>query len=262
MLIPYMVFCIGTFLLFNIWLFPNDSLKSILASFVRSIIFTGAPRYNIALWFLPTLFIVRIVFNKFNLIGLKPIVIWLVSAIVVIIICSLKYKYGDVWLLCEPYYLFNSFVGLFFFSAGVCLRGIQFEKYLIVGTAILYVIITITYYSFVDMFPNSLLEGSYLLWLASSLSGCIIVNNLFKWLSKLYSFPVLNYLGVNSMTFLVLHMWVVLRTIKILPIFGVNEPFVQMFVIVLSCGLFCYLANLLFHTKYLLWVIGEGFKKE
>lgn len=182
----------------------------------------GSIQGNLALWFLLSLFIVRCLYNILSSrIRLNAIFILLTSLIVTLLIFHFEIH--------KPYYLANSLAGLFFFSAGRLLAKLQYNKWIMGLSAIVFLIHMIFLPSFVDMRVNKLVEGYYELWLIGSISGCILLNGLcrmaFLYIPRLINKnPRLHYLdfipnfiitlGRNSLIIYLYH-WLFLLTFSI-----------------------------------------------
>ena len=91
----------------------------------------GGITFNMPIWFLLSLAVVRIVYllaNKIN----ATIPLILISVIIAYLLS--RYEIN------EPCYLGNIALGLFFFGMGYMLRGFQFNKWLVIIAAVIYVI--------------------------------------------------------------------------------------------------------------------------
>lgn len=225
------------------------------------IVNTGAPGYNIALWFLLTLFLVKGIFDAFIKLGISPKVISIVTAIICISIQIEKNLHPESSLFIEPYYLYNTISGVFFYSVGYLIKEVQYKRPIIIVSVIVHVLIITLYFSFVDMFKNNLIEGSYLLWMVSGVSGCIIINNVFKKLVSYYNytFPILNYIGVNSMSFFAMHMWIIIIMKEmVFPVMHIEGSYLRFVILIAAISLVIPIANCILHTKHLSWIIGEN----
>lgn len=169
------------------------------------LLFAGAVSDNAPLWFLISLFVVRVVFAWLKK---RSINTWM------IIFGSLTLSYALSFIPAfKPYYLANIFLGLFFFSIGNKLQktpAVSDNDYLvllILPIALLYLIRT----SFVDFRTNTLMEGNYLIYCLMSLLAILGWNKLFKKLE--YSKPRGGYfcnIGANSLFYYCTH-WIILR---------------------------------------------------
>lgn len=255
--VPYSVFCIGSFILFDLGSLSNNGFGGCLKSFFYQLYYTGAPSHNVALWFLLTLFLVKLIFSLL----IRHINSSWVSFIAGILSVVVFMVYHHTCILANyklPYYFMNAITGLFFYACGVLLKDLQFTKHVIITSLIIHCIILMFCFSFVDMFKNDLLQGSYVFWLLSSITGCVIINNIFRKLSKNIDSPLLNYIGRNSMTFLLIHLWlIIIIKGRLLPLLQVYNPYYCFILIVIACIIALPIANWILHTKYLKWMIGE-----
>ena len=169
---------------------------------------------NNALWFLPTLFLVRSV-SDLVLAKIHPFIIAIISML-------LAYLHFLTATPITPWLFGNFFIGLCFFSLGFYMKKYESKSWINVMAIVVYAIIILlaasSIYAFPAIFPHSnhLAAGKneqYLLSYPIALCGIIAINAIFRWLSKHYSFPVLSYIGRNAMNFYVTH-WIVLVVVK------------------------------------------------
>lgn len=166
----------------------------------KEILSVGAIQGNLVLWFLPTLFASKIIFNYCMSNGIPSIII----ALVTLIIGNVIFYTGNP----VPPYITTTFTGLFFYSVGYMLRDYQNKKSLCY-TALLGVLCFWTLgLSTVNMKDNNLMMGYYPLWYLFSVMGCLAVNYVFR--NSPYSFPILRWVGVNSLVIYCTH-WVFLN---------------------------------------------------
>lgn len=71
------------------------------------------------------------------------------------------------------------FHGLAFYTLGYWLKDKQFNRYLLVIALSLFVL-KFLFFAFMDFRGNNTDGGNYLLCIAYELSGCIVVNNVFR----------------------------------------------------------------------------------
>lgn len=110
------------------------------------------------------------------------------------------------------YWIANIPLGVFFFSAGLLLKTLQYNRWMFVFAVIIYGAFCLTEIPYVGMFTGNLVQGNYLLWPVFAISGCVVINNVFKYLQKLgftTLFRPIEILGLHSMTYYVQH-WIVL----------------------------------------------------
>lgn len=178
------------------------NLNNVLITPIRKLLLSGTFEGNHALWFLLTLLIVKcaypllakVICNKylfFSLLILVPLLI------------VLKRYYN----LYYPEYLYNTVLGLLFYTSGIELRYIQYKKPVLIISVLVFITILFLYPSRIDFYHVTIIEGSAALWVVSSLAGIFIINYLGCILSVFHNccIGILEYIGKNSMTFYVSH---------------------------------------------------------
>lgn len=172
----------------------------------------GVHSWALPLWFLVTLF------------GVKIVAVWILG----------KNKWGGVlicgligWILAivgshykelRPYYMVNLFPALFFYGLGAKMKEMQFRRSVFL-IALIAMAASFVFPSIVDFRTNRVMGGYYALWLIYALAGIIVFNNLAKRINKSI-WPITN-IGRNSMYWFLIH-WVVLKTVS--PILRNSYP--------------------------------------
>lgn len=199
LLVPYIVFSSIGYLQRSVLLYLQHKEQ---INPLWEIVNNGAVGANLPLWFLLSLFVVKVL----HLLATR-----LYAKIVFIILPLLVFVLLSGLVDCLPVIVRPMISGLFFFCIGSELRTVQYRKDVFVSSFVAYAVLYICCYSFVDIRVNSLEEGYYIVWLLGALCGCICINNL----SKLLALGRLRYLriiGRNSMVFFVTH-WLFLRAL-------------------------------------------------
>ena len=192
------------YILSMLFITDDFTLRNVFYRPIRSFILSGTIPLNSALWFLPVLFFVRtigsMVFNKYN-VG----IIGISSGILAIILHFIKTPY-------LPGYIYCTAWGLFFFSAGYILKKHERNNWVFVAS----LIILLLAFIFTDIPEVYKKEDTiewywYILWYPASIAGCIVFNNVCRWLEKAETllhaslFSSIKWVGRHSMTFYVLH---------------------------------------------------------
>lgn len=192
----------------------KGSLSKYIITNGYGLIVTGAISDNAPLWFLLSLFIVRIAYSLLRQLGVN---VWSI-AIVGLIIGFLLSKISGF----KPYYVANGFPALFFYALG----NIIGRKQCLIGNkwiAILSILVIVFYYnwpSFVDFRMNNLLDGYYVIYCIMSLCAIVGWNALFKILGDVrlsLGGQILTSIGQRSMFYFCAH-WVILKVL--VSIFG------------------------------------------
>ena len=168
---------------------------------------------NLPLWFLLSLFLVRLLANELLQFRFNLIVVILLLGI----ICYISYIFSPLRFIL----LSNVPTGLFFFLSGYIIKNnsnIISEKSSIVQhimttcPIIIYLSIVCLEPSYVDMRVNILWEGLYVYWLIGSILACLTINTICR--MRIFDRLGLGYIGRNSMMFYVSH-WVIFYIIHI-----------------------------------------------
>ena len=136
-------------------------------SFPKWLLLNGSIPANSPLWFLLSLFIVKIIYNAVSN---------RISNIYIIVI-ALGVAFIDNYSgIDAPYYLANSALGLVFFILGSRMKILQYNKYVVLIAAFSYTI-SIVFPSSIGMLTNVLVRGHcYLLATVYALAGIIVIN--------------------------------------------------------------------------------------
>lgn len=202
LIIPYIVWGgvgIASYYLPSIIL-GQQSVGHVILLEMKTILWSGKIEGNSAIWFLLSLFFARIIkyfLSKLEKIHLVVIAMCILSAIVI----SIKQVFPTM---CYPEYLYNTLLGVMFFSLGVYLNERQYQKRVYWVSILLYSILLIAYPSRVDFFHSRLIEGNVMLWILESLCGIVVINNISREYFTRFT-TILQYIGINSMIYLVLH---------------------------------------------------------
>ena len=172
---------------------------------IYSLLFFGSIFGNLPLWFLISLFCVRIIFC------ITP------RKITTILICcslTLGFILNFVCLSQIPYWVVNTIMGLFYFAMGYILKEYQYNRFMFGMSIVAYFLIAYFNFTYVDMRSNQVIMGCYWLWPIISLSGIICLNNIVKEIddenfsNSLFGKSVCN-IGKYSMNIYVIH-WPIL----------------------------------------------------
>lgn len=169
---------------------------------LRSLVFKTAVPINGALWFLPILFIVRIIGNFW--INRRIRIEWLIlAAALLILFCKLlNWRF-------MPVYIDGTAWGLFFFACGYLLQGKETNKLGAIVAAILFVASLFT--EIPSVYCKSGTPLIQILWYPACVAGCITFNNVCRGLGFMVEKLQLKggglrYVGRNALNFYVPHM--------------------------------------------------------
>lgn len=177
-------------------------LKLLVIRPLKAILLQNLVLCNEPLWFLLTLFcvinIANIALKKFH-----PIILSLIGMCLGYGVSLLQNEY-------IPDIIANTATGLTFFCLGYYEHGKEDNYLSIMLYFIGFVIVVALLHSpFVDMRINQCLIDrtgfDYLLWFPACYCGIKVLNNVCKWLTRIFSFPILRFVGRNAMMFYVTH---------------------------------------------------------
>lgn len=140
---------------------------------IKSLLYYGSIPINYPLYFLLSLFMVRLI--------AKPIVEAKSSVLIigVSLFCFLTVFFNS-YNIAEPNYWVNVVTGTAFFLLGYVFRDIQYMKLIRIVATVSYILLEMFAFSSVEMRHNLLESGSYLVWPIICLSGIILSNNMSK----------------------------------------------------------------------------------
>lgn len=172
LLIPYISFgAIGLLVHFLIIAIQGDTNWIHYVSFPKHILLYEIIPGNAPLWFLISLFIVK---NTYNFLVDK------INFLVLIVMCFAIAYCGCLFEIKIPRWLFNIALGMCFYAVGSRLRNHQYSKSVFVLSIIVCTCISVFCPSHVDMFPNILKYGNYIVYFFYAISCVVIINNLSK----------------------------------------------------------------------------------
>jgi fucose 4-O-acetylase-like acetyltransferase len=266
--VPYVVFnvvgvLVGIFL--SCYVGYSGSFLVLIGRPIFEIFKDEATSSNLALWFLMSLAIARILFSiLYGRFHIHPIIICLVF--LVLACCLNYYNYqmkpnsfmlvigGRQLFLRIPCYIGNMCYGMFFYCLGFLLREKQYNNYLFAISVIIY-IFHFVFVSRIDFRSNES-SANYPLAVLYSVTGIICFNNIFK--SKLnVKIPILTYVGKQSMVYYVTHYAFFALVFGLIgKNSGVNN-WLLYFVGFFLVTLFLFVIDKIFRKEKLKWMVGN-----
>lgn len=189
------------------------TLRACTYSTIRALFLRGYIVGNLPLWFLLTLFGVRMVADKL-LPNKEDKYAWLKITSIVLggyIVSYLAYRYNHRLL---PYWIANGAAGLSFFALGYAMRDLETKWWLIVPCAVVYILGCIFGFPIVDMWPNEVITGNYLLWIPVAFCCIVAFNAVCRWITSVARVKPIEWVGQNAMTIYVVHILIVLLFIE------------------------------------------------
>lgn len=205
LIVPFIIYTIIAMPVYAISLILTNRFDLIvfLKDQLLSVIYCGSAPANLPLWFLPTLFAVRVVAKGISGISVK---LCLLGGGLAMFLNYIEFRY--------PFWFSNICSGLFFFSLGYLLNSIQYRKSVLVISICGYAAALICP-SIVDFRSNALQCGYYILWQIFSICGCVFFNNVFFRIgSRSPIFKPIQIAGENSMFIYTSH-WIIFLLLKI-----------------------------------------------
>lgn len=180
------------------------TLRGATYTVIRRLFLRGYIPINQPLWFLVTLFGVRMIANwilpqrddKYTVLRIIGLIL------LGYVISYLAYRYNHRLL---PYWVANGAAGLSFFTFGYAMRDWEQKSWIVVPCLMVYVVGCIVGFPIVDMMGNHCLAGNYLLWIPVAFCCIIFFNALCKWLTVILRFKLIEWIGRNSMIIYIVH---------------------------------------------------------
>lgn len=212
----------------------------------------GSLDYHLPVWFLLSLYVVRLSYSiLYRISGDRRLHAFIaaISLEAAFILNQSELSY--------PYYLANIPLGLALYIMGTILGRRQYEKRVVIPFAIIYSLILLFIPSTIDFRTNRIIEGNYLAAILYSVSGCFLFNYLFQTIPARSA--ILEHIGRNSLAWLLLH-WPVKYITGI--IFGNLPPvdfMIKVVIVLLFTGCSVSAVKYISRTLNIGFIIGEHF---
>ena len=251
LLLPWAIF---TFVPIVIGLIHNvaigEDVMPYLSGKLQYVCQNAVTNMNLAIWFLPCLFFVRVLFEILHgKIGIHPI---LIGAVSLVFAFWMNLKGAEIL----PYWLGTIGLGLAFFSLGNTLKASQFNKWILMAAVAVY-LLSFVFPSLSNIRCNTY-SSWYLVGVLYGIAGIVLFDNLFSRFLDI-EIPLLSHYGRNSMVYLTVH-WPImvlsaefLRCGKFLPLF---PPILQYIIATMIMIISLFLADKIFSMKYFSWMVG------
>lgn len=251
LIIPYLSFTMIGFFTGIIVKFINNDLDFVHYTFqsVWQIAKMGGVNYCMPIWFLLSLYFVRLLFNVFINKRIHPITIAFSSFIIADILYRTGMKY--------PCYLGNVALGICFYSLGYVLKKMQYDNRLFVLAILIYSPIYILIPSNVDVRANICNMGYYEVYYISAICSIIILNNLFRRIQFL-NIKIIQSIGRDSMTYYLTHWGVMSIVMVCITRFASQSDAMSNFIcLIVVSAVVLPLLNRLLHKEKFRLIIGE-----
>lgn len=183
------------------WFIGDLSYRIAFYSPIRSLILNAAVPLNGALWFLPILFIVRVISNFFFNKAIRAEWIIIASILIVLICKLLNWQF-------MPVYIHGTAFGLFFFAWGYLLKGKEIERTISIIALLIYIGSLFTEIPSVYCKSGTIVEQ--IIWYPTCVAGCITFNNFCRLLGFVVDemqirVGLFQYIGQNALNFYAPH---------------------------------------------------------
>lgn len=168
---------------------------------LRSLILSASVPINGAVWFLPILFLVRIIGNWLLSKSIRSEWIIFGAAICISVIKILNWRF-------IPVYISGTAWGIFFFAFGYILKNKETNKWIAGIAAIIFIASLFT--DIPSVYSKSGTPLIQALWYPACVAGCVSFNNVCRLIAKIpvvahSSKGIFQYVGRNAMNFYVPH---------------------------------------------------------
>lgn len=202
MLVPYFIFNIVGY---AVWTIKQEQigccLNEIADETFHTFLYSATLPGNIALWFLPSLLVVQVLFSCSNLTPPENKKRRYAIIVLALVFC---FYLSEEYISC-PCYIKNIPLGLAVYIFGYIMKNKQGTSLFFFLSAIIYIIILLLKPSSINFMENKVINGNYILAIIYSFAGCILINNLMMRLLP-NGISLLNCVGKKSMDYYAPHM--------------------------------------------------------
>lgn len=251
---PFIYFSIiGTGILWILYAVGGKLTAMRMIKSIVAIVMYGSFPGNLALWFLLSLFFVRIIFNYFyiKINGCSSKAIKLMWICVFLIICLQfipLYYIRKQYQLPIPYYFFNVSSGLSFYTLGYILKNFKPNIIITILLALCYVLIAYNQPILVNMGSCTTSSPLFLLWIPYALSGILAFNSL---ANQFFNYQnILSKIGQDTIPYYCIH-WCIIELVAIFFTNSEGPNFIYFAILLLAnIILLPLLTNLIYHSSF------------
>ena len=251
LLCPFVVFSLMGQFVYSIYVYLNGNNEFVhfvdyVIIPVREILLEGSCFGNSALWFLVSLFVVKVVYNKLSRMRIK-------DAYIIVFFAGMAFLM-NMYSISKPLYMANICSGMAFYSIGHFIKDYQYNNRLVWMSLFGYILAILYGWNYIDMRTNIAQRGNYLLWIPTALAGIILVNTIVK---RIGENAFLSYIGKNAISFYVMH-WIILITAKIFSdLLMISDKYYVLLLMVLFEILILPISVVVLSSTKLKWMIGK-----
>ena len=186
------------------WITDSLTLRRATYSILRGLFLRGQVPINGPLWFLLSLFGVRMVAN-WLLPKRGERFAWLrIIAVVLIgyVVSYLAYRFNHRLL---PYWVANGASGLSFFALGYAMRDWEAKWWVVVPCMIVYIVGCVVGFPIVGMWSNTLFNGNYLLAIPIAFCCMVSFNAVCRFVCQYIHLKPIEWVGRNAIIIYITH---------------------------------------------------------
>ena len=253
LMIPYFIISILSELLMGLTIGATegeDGLRVLISNIPKYLKAEGAVIENPALWFLPSLFLVRLFYSLSRSWRIPKLLVFFIALACSFTLYRINLPIG--------LYFENIALGLAYYVAGDILRVKQYTNncfYLSLVLCPLFIIYGFLTNSISGSFNNNSYTP-FFLTIAYSLLGCCLLNNIFQ-RTPLINVPVLSELGKSSMSYYVFHFLIIGLLVYLNTHYFHCNNHILFVILVLVLAITLPLLTKIFSSPALRWAIGE-----
>lgn len=219
-IISHLLYCLRLYFEFN-----ETSLTAYIINPIAALFIRGASQGSAALWFLTSLFFVRVLYCAFYKYKYRNVILVLLSFVIASIVRLINTKSGlpiytgQDGTVC-PVWMVNIPLGLLFFSLGNILKDIQYNiKFF--SISVISIVFLVAFFNAGLDFRTGSGDGLFLSWIIISTSAIIILNNVFRIVP--FEWTRLQLIGKDAMVWYVLH-WPLLTLSRLIFFTALEIP--------------------------------------
>ena len=251
LIIPYILFTIGGLALHLVFeLFVRETpLSTILLNIKEDVIYRGGIDWNLALWFLFSLFAVRII---------TPFLNKILHVSHILIISGLISWGANYFNLIYPVWIGNIALGIMFYTIGYLMRVIQYKNLIFYISFILF--LCGFFFPMVTKFDfrcNQIgVTDNYPIVMLYCTSGIITINNIaFRFFNK--PITIISNIGRNSIILYVTHFPILMLCLSVIKTTTITNPYCIFIIVSISIILtYCFAVFIFQQSDKLRFMIG------
>lgn len=210
LIVPCIVYSAVGEVVYWVNLYHNGLLNihEIMITPVKELIINGSLSGNLPLWFLITLFLVKLIVSIVDNYNIHYSIVLSLSLVVAWGGHFVSERISHI-----PLTLLNTALGLIFYIIGKYMRKLQYDKRTLAVSFIVFVAVSYLKPSIIGFRSDVVLEGNWMIGVVNCVAGIVIFNNLFK--LRMLQLPLLTNVGKYSMDYYCAH-WILFNVIVLI----------------------------------------------